>query len=187
MRQSLSVPPCLIGLLVILTMGLMSFTGGERIEAQEFPPFPTLYGGHVWVNDEPAQIGTVLVARVGDYQTSTVVDEEGLYRNLLVQPQSSDYYGQTVTFHARGTAAQEQDEFPRVSGPVFKTTFDLHFLLSETAPLPPPPVQATHTLVVDPGGRSGQRSVLLIALLAVLGVVVAAAVLVSLGRRYRRQ
>ena len=185
---SLSVHPLLLGLLPALVwISLASLSDGGRIAAQEFPPFPILYGGHVWINDEPASPGTVLVVRVGNYETSTMVEEDGLYRNLLVQPQSSDYYDLPITFHALGASAQEGDVFMQAGAPEFKTAFDLHFLLSETAPSPSPPVQATPTLVVDPDGRSGQRSVLFIALLAVVGVVVAAAVLVSLGRRYRRQ
>ena len=187
--RSLPVHPLLLGLLPALVwIALASLSGGGGITAQEFPPFPILYGGHVWINDEPAPPGTVLVVRVGDYETSTMVEEDGLYRNLLVQPQSSDYYGQTVTFHARGAAAQEGDVFTQAGAPEFKTAFDLHFLLSETEPLLTPSVQATPTLVVDPeDGTSGQRSVFLITLLAVVGVAVAVGVLVALRRRYRSQ
>ena len=198
MCQSLSVPPCVIGLLVTLAMGLMSFTGGGKIEAQEFPPFPTLYGGHVWINSEPAQIGTVLVARVGDYHTNTVVDEEGRYRNLLVQPPSSDYYGLPITFHAFEATAQESETFLKSGAPEFKTAFDLHFPISETKPSlapspqatptltkpsPAPSAQATPTLVVVPAGASDERLVLVIALLVVVGVVVTVGVFVALGRR----
>ena len=179
------MPPLLLGLLFALTLGLASFTGGERIVAQEFPPFPILYAGHVWINDEPAPPGTVLVARVGDYETSIVVEEDGLYRNLLVQPQSSDYYGQTVTFHAGGATAEEQDEFPRASGPVFKTAFDLHLQLPEAELSPAAPVQATTAPRAEP--ESASRSVLLIALLIAAGVAAVTGVLVTLRRRSRHR
>ena len=186
---SLSVHPLLLGLLPALVwISLASLSDGGRIAAQEFPPFPTLYGGHVWINDKPAPPGTVLVIRVGDYETRTVVEEDGFYRNLLVQPQSSDYYDLPITFHVLGASAQEGDVFIQAGAPEFKTAFDLHFLISETEPSPTPSVQATPTLVVDPeDGTSGQRSVLLIALPVVGGVVVAAGILITLGRRYRRQ
>ena len=186
--RSFSAHPLLLGLLPALVwICLVSFTNGGRIAAQEFPPFPILYVGHVWINDEPAPPGTVLVVRVGDYETSTAVEEDGLYRNLLVQPPSSDYYDLPITFHALEATAQENDTFLKSGAPEFKTAFDLHFPISETAPSPAPSTQATPTLVVAPDGASDQRSVLLIALLAVVGVVVAAGVLVALGRRCRRQ
>ena len=180
--RSLSAHSLLLGLLPALVwIGLVSFTSGGRVAAQEFPPFPILYGGHVWINDEPAPPGTVLVARVGDYETSTVVEEDGRYQNLLVQPKSSDYYDLPITFHALEATAQENDTFLQSGAPEFKTAFDLHFHLSQTGPS----AQPTPTLVVVPDDASDQRSVLLIALLAVAGVVVAAGVLVTLRRRYR--
>ena len=181
-------PRLILGLLWGLTwMGLVPFISSRGAAAQEFPPFPVLYAGHVWINDEPAPPGTVLVVRVGDYQTSTVVAEDGLYQNLLVQPQSSDYYDLPITFHALGGTAKESDTLLKSGVPEFKTTFDLHFHLSKTEPLPTPAAQATPALVVEPDGTSGQGSGLLIALLAVVGVVVAAGVLVTLRRRYRHQ
>lgn len=97
---------------------------------------PILYGGRVLINGDPALPGTEIVARVGDYQVSTVVEvgEEGSYRNLLVAPSSSDYYDMPVTFHALDTTALEEDIFRRSGGVVFKTTgdaaFDLHFQIS---------------------------------------------------------
>ncbi|MCZ6789343.1 MAG: hypothetical protein O7D33_05315 [Chloroflexi bacterium] len=186
--QGISTRPLLLGLLPALVwVGLASFTGGGGIAAQEFPPFPILYGGQVWINEEAAPPGTVLVVRVGDYETSAVVEEDGLYRNLLVQPNSSDYYNLPITFHTLEATAQESDTFLNSGAPEFKTAFNLHFSISETEPSPAPSAQATPSLVVVQDGASDQRSVLLIALLAVVGGVVAAGVLVTLGRRYRHQ
>ena len=186
MHRSLSVRALVLGLFFgLIWVGLPSFTSGGRIAAQEFPPFPVLYGGHVWINDEPAPPGTVLVARVGDYEASAVVEEDGLYRNLLVQPQSSDYYGQTVTFHAGGATAEEQDEFPRAGEPVFKTDFDLHLQLPEAESSPAAPVQATTVPRAEPDSAS--RLVLLIALLIAVGVAAVAGVLVALRKRYRHR
>ena len=116
--------------------------------AQEPPPFPVLYGGHVLIDGEPASPGTVVTARVGDYEVSTVVEvgEEGLYRNLLVQPPSSDYYDMPVTFHVLGATALEQDVFKRSGAPAFKSTgdaaFDLHLQLSLEAEPEETPIAA---------------------------------------------
>ena len=185
MRRSLLVPTLLLGMCFALTMSLLSFTGAGRIAAQEFPPFPTLYGGHVWINDDPAPPGTVLVARVGDYEAMVLVEEDGHYRNLLVQPQSSDYHDLPITFHALGTMAQEGDTFLEAGGPVFKTAFDFHFQLPKPESSPPAPVQTASVPRADQ--ESAPRSVLLITLLIAAGVAVVAGALVTIGRRYRHR
>ena len=116
-------------------LSLVFLVGEGSAMAQEPPPFPVLYGGRLLIDGEPAPPGIEVMARVGDYETSTVVEvgEEGRYRNLVVQPPNSEYYELPVTFHALGTTALEQDVFKRSGGPVVKATgdaaFDLHFQL----------------------------------------------------------
>jgi hypothetical protein len=94
----------------------------------EVPPFPTLYGGRALVDGEPLPDGTRLTARIGDYETVVVVEEEGYYRNLLLAPPSGDYYSRAVTFHALNMTAAENDVFVQTAAPVFKDVgFDIHF------------------------------------------------------------
>ncbi|MCL0044199.1 hypothetical protein M1N24_01560, partial [Dehalococcoidia bacterium] len=67
-------------------------------------------------------------AKVGAYQTWTVVEKDGNYRNLLVAPPNAQYYNMPVTFHVMDTVATEHDVFSSGSAPVFKSqSFDLHF------------------------------------------------------------
>ena len=159
--------------------------------AQEPPPLPILYGGRVLIDGEPAPAGTEVVARVGDYETSTTVEvgEEGRYRNLLVAPPSSDYYDMPVTFHALGATALEEDVFRRSGGVVFRTTgdaaFDLHFQISleagpeETAtaagPEVRPTVGETEQGPVDVE-QEGGGGFLLLALAGIVAVGLAAAI-----------
>ena len=140
MCSSLPLRPFLTGMaLALVWLSLFSLVGEGLAVAQEPPPLPILYGGRMLIDGEPAPAGTGIVARVGDYETGTTVEvgEEGSYRNLLVQPPSSDYYDMPVTFHALGATALEQDVFKPSGGVVFKATgdaaFDLHFQLSKEA------------------------------------------------------
>ena len=114
-----------------------------QIEAQELPPYPILYGGTVVINGELAPPGTQVSARVGDYVTDVLVEENGGYRNLLLQPPRSEYYGLEITFHVLGALAEERDTFVQSGGPMFKHTglsaFNLTFtVVTQGIPSPTP-------------------------------------------------
>ena len=111
--------------LVMTFLGLL--TPGNAL-AQEYPPFPILYGGISLADGVPLPHGTRLVARVGDHETWTIVEANGWYRNLLVGPPDDSYYYKVITFHALGGDALEKDVFLPADAPVFKDVgFDLHF------------------------------------------------------------
>ena len=111
--------------LVMTFLGLL--TPGKAL-AQDYPPFPILYGGIALTDGVPLPEGTRLVARVGDHETWTTVEENGSYRNLLVGPPDDGYYYKVITFHVLGRDAVETDVFLPADAPVFKDAgFDLHF------------------------------------------------------------
>ena len=119
----------------VFTLILHTAFSSGSVKALSFadpPPSPILYGGHVYINDEPVEAGTKLSARVGDYLITVLVESDGLYRNLLVQPPKSNYYGKNVTFHVFDLVAVESDVFTQSGSPILKTTFDIHFLENKT-------------------------------------------------------
>ena len=196
MHVKLVARPILLGLLFgLVGTGLLTPALWRTLSAQEPPPFPILYGGHVTVDGKAAPAGTELLARVDGYETGVLVEEGGTYRNLLVQPPGSSYFGKTITFHALGSIAEESDVFLRSGGPVFKASgdaaFDLHFQLPKPEPSPVPTV-ATAQPVITPAppeetgeeGGDGQElpMVLLVAGVGMAGAAVAAIAWV-IGRR----
>jgi len=146
--------PCMV---LTFALCVLLFARGTKLQGQGLPPFPILYGGQALVNGEPVPEGTDLAARVGDYETWTTVEKDGIYRNLLVAPPSPEYYQVSVTFHALGLAAQEQDVFLQTGGPTFKTLgFDLHFsrLTSGVSPQPTgSPIHETQSAQVRDDGE----------------------------------
>ena len=136
-RSSLKLTELFTALAAAVTFLLIA----GQTEAQELPPYPILYGGSVVINGEFAPLGTQLSARVGDYVTDVLVEEDGAYRNLLLQPPSSEYYGLEITFHILGALAEQRDTFIQSGGPVFKyaglSAFNLKFTIV-TKGLPSP-------------------------------------------------
>ena len=126
-------------LILALAVCVLLLAQGGPALAQEIPPFPILYGGRALVDGEPLPEGTRLVARVGDYETWTTVEQSGAYRNLLVAPLSREYHYVPVTFHALEMVAEERDVFLPSGAPIFKDIgFDLHFSRPVVEPSPQP-------------------------------------------------
>lgn len=102
--------------------------------------FPILYGGAVFIDGAPAPEGTVVTARVGDWQNQTTVQGNSRYYGLLVAPPTSAYYRTIITFHVEGMTAAEQDLFLPAGGPTFKDSgYDLHFVRpQQQTPTPRP-------------------------------------------------
>ncbi|MBI4200549.1 MAG: hypothetical protein HY535_08785 [Chloroflexi bacterium] len=162
-------------------LSLAALTAGSSVPAvlfaQEPPPFPILYAGWAHVDGEPLPEGSRLVARVKDYEIWTTVEKDGFYRNLVVGPPSKEYYGQTITFHALGLAAQEQDVFLTADGPVFKVPprpFNLRFPRSG-GPATPEATQVSPTGVTPAAPETGPAGPLAVV------PVTAAVALVALG------
>ena len=120
----------------------VAFSSGsvKAVFFAEFPPAPILYGGRVYINDQLVETGTELQAQVGDYLITVLVEPNGLYRNLLVQPPDSSYYDRKVTFHILDMVAVEVDVFIQSGSPTFKTTFDIHFLQDKSKMIQPEPL-----------------------------------------------
>ena len=138
-----------LGMGLALFLLILTQAGLALAQDQEMPPFPILYGGRALMDGQPLPEGTRLEARIRDYVTWTSVLQDGNYRSLLVGPPSRDYYLGTVTFHALGVTAQEQDVFRPAGAPDFKDVgFDLHFPPSPTLVSPQP--SPTHTPTVEP-------------------------------------
>ena len=138
-----------LGLGLGLFLLILTQAGLALAQDQEMPPFPILYGGRALMDGQPLPEGTRLEARIRDYVAWTFVLQDGNYRSLLVGPPNRDYYLGTVTFHALGVTAEEQDVFRPAGAPVFKDVdFDLHFPPSPTLVSPQP--SPTHTPAVEP-------------------------------------
>lgn len=122
---------CATAMISLVMTFLELLTPGNAL-AQDYPPFPILYGGIALADGVPLTHGTRLVARVGDYETWTTVEDNGRYRNLLVAPPDDSYYYKVITFHALGGDALEKDVFLPIGAPVFKDVgFDLDFPVNQ--------------------------------------------------------
>lgn len=131
----------LFGFVLTLVFHVAFGSGSVKaVSFAEFPPAPILYGGRVYINDQLVETGTELQAQVGDYQITVSVEPNGLYRNLLVQPPDSSYYDRKVTFHILDMVAVEVDVFTQSGSPIFKTTFDIHFLEDKAQMIQPEPL-----------------------------------------------
>ena len=129
-----------IGALVVAASG---------VRAQEQPVRPTTYNGSVTFNGQPLMDGLRVLARIDDYQTTSVITKDGRYQGLVVQPPKQRYAGQPVTFHVEGTQAYETEPFVSGrSGPGFtRYIFDLTF---PTLPMRPPTPTPTATNTPTP-------------------------------------
>ena len=86
----------------------------SAVRAQEQPVRPTTYNGSLTFDGQPLEDGVMLVARIDDYETTSVSSKDGRYQGLVVQPPKQSYVGKTVTFHVEGVEANESEPF--VSG-----------------------------------------------------------------------
>ncbi len=156
--------------LVVVMIGVL---GAGTTLAQGYPPFPILYGGIALADGAPLPEGTRLVARVGDHETWTTVEENGGYRNLLVGPPDDGYYYKEITFHALGRDAVETDIFLAADAPVFKDAgFDLHF-----------PTNLESAVSESPSDANGTTVLFIAAGLAIVTVATVAGAIVWRKRR----
>ena len=115
--------------------------------AQAPPPFPFSYKGTAKTSDGAAvPDGLQIFAMVGDYKTEPVDVENGRYRDLIVGPESSDYFNKDIIFVLWDVEADETATFTRVGFPAFRT-------LNLTFPRLPDPTP-TPTVVTTPNRNS---------------------------------
>ena len=69
-------------------------------DLSSFPPFPNIYSGGVLVGGQSAPNGIPIFARIGSYETAKVFALDGRYSQLTAGPESINFYGLTITFHA---------------------------------------------------------------------------------------
>ena len=69
-------------------------------DAGSFNPFPNTYKGNVLIDGSQAPDGTIVFARIKDYQTPDVFVTDGRYKNLILGPPSITYYGKEAVFYA---------------------------------------------------------------------------------------
>ena len=157
------------GILLAVLVFTVSSTG--IADAQDYPPFPILYGGIVLADGEPVPEGTRLSAQVGDYETWTNVEENGKYRNLLLGPPDDSYYGKEITFHVLGNIAIEKDTFLPADAPVFKDVeYNLNILTDEES-----------SELENPSGANWTTPLLIV--LGVVGTAVAVTVIIAVWRK----
>ncbi|MQF69757.1 hypothetical protein FIM12_05440 [SAR202 cluster bacterium AD-804-J14_MRT_500m] len=63
-----------------------------------FPPFPNIYRGAITIGGQPVEDGIPVFARIGVYQTPTILTKNGRYSNLIIGPPSSSYFNRTIAF-----------------------------------------------------------------------------------------
>ncbi len=135
----------------------------SAVRAQEQPVRPTIYNGSLTFNGQPLLDGLKVLARIGDYETASVISKNGRYQGLTVRPPKQRYLGKMVTFHVESTQAYETEKFvPGKSGPNFtRYIFDLTFpALPMRPPTPTPtatntPVPTATPVVARPSVYSG--------------------------------
>ena len=135
----------------------------SAVRAQEQPVRPTTYNGSLTFDGQPLEDGVMLVARIDDYETTSVSSKDGRYQGLVVQPPKQRYVGKTVTFHVEGVEANESEPFVSGrSGPGFtRYIYDLTFpALPMRPPTPTPtttntPVPTATPVVARPSVYSG--------------------------------
>jgi hypothetical protein len=175
--------------LALIFQGGFSSGSVKAFSFAEFPPAPILYGGHVYINDQLVEAETELQAQVGDYLVTVLVEPNGLYRNLLVQPPDSSYYDRKITFNISDMVAVEVDVFTQSASPIFKTTFDIHFLQGKIQVILDSeiPLKEIKGTVVKDGRAKGPsyfRSIIIAGLLFA-AVLVSSSILFMNRRRFK--
>ncbi len=132
----------------VLVIGAL-VAAASAVRTQEQSVRPATYNGTVTFNGQPLPDNLRLIARIDDYETVSVVTNNGRYQGLVVQPPKQRYVGQEVTFFVEGTQAYETDTFvPGRSGPNFtRYEFDLSF---PSLPMRPPTPTPTATNTPTP-------------------------------------
>ena len=72
---------------IVIVGGLIA--AASAVRAQEQPVRPTTYNGSLTFNDQPLLDGLRVLARIDDYETTSVVSKDGRYQGLVVQLRSS--------------------------------------------------------------------------------------------------
>ncbi|SVA96922.1 uncharacterized protein METZ01_LOCUS149776 [marine metagenome] len=103
---------------------------------------PSIYSGEVVIAGLRVQEGSVIFAQIGEYQSiPAIIEKDDKYRNLVIDPNNSKFFGQTVNFYLNGVLSRTFSSY--VPGKVHKD-FDLIFVGVPTF-TPTPTATATFT------------------------------------------
>ena len=72
----------------------------QPVAAQAPPPLPSVVSGVVSLSDGTAvPDGTLIVARISEYETPPVTVRDGAFLNLVIAPPDSSFVGRTASFY----------------------------------------------------------------------------------------
>ena len=105
---------------------------------------PSIYSGEVVIAGLRVQEGSIIFAQIGEYQSiPAIIEKDDTYRNLVIDPNDSKFFGQTVNFYLNGILSRTVSTY--VPGKVQKH-FDLIFVGVPTfTPIPTPTPTPTFT------------------------------------------
>ena len=127
-------------------------TSTPRPTATPQVALPSTYSGLVIIAGGSVPADAKLVARIGDYEASAVVEGDS-YRNLVVDPEDFSLVGRTIEFFLDGVKSRTTDTYLSGSS---KKDFDLVFVglptptPTATAPPPSPTAMPTATPTATP-------------------------------------
>jgi hypothetical protein len=108
---------------------------------------PSIYSGEVIIAGLRVQEGSVIFAQIGEYQSiPAIIEKDDKYRNLVIDPNDSKFFGQAVNFYLNGILSRTFSSY--VPGKVYKD-FDLIFVGVPTF-TPTPTATATFTPTPTP-------------------------------------
>ena len=115
------------------------------------PPIaPVVYSGAVIVGGQPAPDGLLVVGRILDYESQSVLTTGGAYSLLTVAPPDGSYLFEPVTFHILAYEIKAGEEVAAfLGGPAFADNLTLTFPALSAAP-PTPTATATPTPTPTP-------------------------------------
>ena len=144
--------------------------GSTRAQETEFPPWPLLFEGDVYLDGEPVAQGEVTI-RIGDWEGARVPVVDGSFRCadpcLIAGPPSFDYVGEPVTFHLdTGYVASFTFPFPEAGSPS-RTRVELFF---GALPTPAPRGQGKPSATPPPAEDSGTGVLVAVAAAAIVAM-----------------
>jgi hypothetical protein len=144
-------------LVIMLALGVYLLNAMGAVPQQGAPPQqafgPEYFAGSVFIQGEPAPVGTQLVACIDNcrqvYQSAILlVEESGKYSRLEVSPSDRSLVGHAITFYV----VNEFGSIPAVESATFGGGLNPPFILNLTFndPLPTPPPPPTPTPIPPP-------------------------------------
>lgn len=152
--------------LFLLTLGLLLTPALALAQSAGPPLLPIIYSGTVYVDGVLLSGQRELTARVGDWESSPVLVQDGQFQLLIAGPPDSSYEGALITFRLGGLQASQQFTFTDMPEPKTETV-RLDFTTA-----PPMPTATPTTASETPfNGESDEEGGLPLWTWVVLGVV----------------